>query len=113
MPQAARPRTGSPWTGCSILTTSAPHSASTAGAAGVTPSLSVTDQTGDVMDLANNVAVSGRPEVDISSASASDKDGRIVLTMTTGGADDLTAASFAMWGLYTTSTDPEAPDFVV
>src|SRR2546423_11010358 len=34
MPQAARPRTGSPWTGCSILTTSAPHSANTAAAAG-------------------------------------------------------------------------------
>ena len=82
-------------------------------------SVSITDPAGDVLDVASSAdptpVITGVPQFDITGASATDKDGRITLTMVTGGADDLSNASSTMyWPLYVNgNTDIGSPDFVV
>ncbi|HEV7534852.1 MAG TPA: hypothetical protein VGP90_04405, partial [Acidimicrobiia bacterium] len=84
-----------------------------AGATSPSSSITVSDKTGDVMDLDGNATTA--PALDISSVGATYKDGRITLSMLTGGADDL-QASAAYWLLYTdpsSTTIQSDPDFVV
>ncbi|MCA1846914.1 MAG: hypothetical protein LC792_27710, partial [Actinobacteria bacterium] len=84
-----------------------------ARAAEATSSVSITDANNDIRDGVTEAIASAPAKYDVTSASASYKDGRITLDMVTGGADDLTGASLAMWTLFTNSTDSNAPDFVV
>ncbi|HEV8623970.1 MAG TPA: hypothetical protein VG034_05885 [Acidimicrobiia bacterium] len=78
-----------------------------------TSSVSVTDPGNDIRDGVTEDPVSGPPEIDITSTTASYANGRITLTMVTGGPDDLGAGSFVSWGLFTTSIDADLPDFQV
>jgi hypothetical protein len=82
-------------------------------ATGGTSSVSVTDPDNDVRARVTDDPVSGPPEIDITSATASYANGRITLDMVTGGPDDLGAGSFVSWGLFTTSIDAGLPDFQV
>jgi hypothetical protein len=96
----------------SLLAGAALLPAPPATAAG-TSSASVTDPGGDLRDVVTDDPVQGPAGIDIASATASYENGRIALGMVTGAADALQAGTFAAWALYTTSIDPDSPDFFV
>jgi hypothetical protein len=82
-------------------------------------SVSIIDSAGDVIDIASSQTpvpvITGAPQFDITAAGASDKDGRIVLSMVTGGADDLSGSNSGLyWPLYVNgNTDITNPDYLV